>query len=194
GFSLSIFEEGDFKPPPIIFTTAYSQYAIRAFEYNSISYLLKPIKQEALQHAIEKFYYAQENKPTYEDPNYKQLVQHLLKPYKERFLVKTNQKLETIQTIDISYFFSEDKLTFLMLKSGQSKPIDFSLKQLEEQLNPSDFYRINRKYLIHHSSIKEMFYASKSKIQVQLHPANKHEKQPIFVAIEKIGQFKKWLS
>ena len=194
GYSLSIFEKGNFKTPPIIFTTAYSQYAIRAFEHNSISYLLKPIKKEALQQAVDKFFYLKQQSEEDKKPNYEQLIKDFFKPYKERFLVKVNQKLEAISTHNISYFYSEDKLTFVMLKSGRNLPIEFSLRQLEEQLNPSDFYRINRKYLIHHSSIKEMFYTSKSRIKIELQPKNKRDDQLNFVAIEKLGQFKKWLS
>ncbi len=194
GYSLSIFEKKHFKTPPIIFTTAYSQYAIRAFELNSISYLLKPIKKEALKQAIQKFIYLSNTATNTNEPDYKQLVKDFFKPYKERFLVKINQKLETILTKDISYFYSEDKLTFLMLKSGRSLPVEFSLKQLEEQLNPTDFYRINRKYLISQGSIQEMFYTSKSRIKIELQPRNKNDEKLNFVAIEKLGQFKKWLS
>ena len=194
GYSLSIFEEKNFKTPPIIFTTAYSQYAIRAFELNSISYLLKPIKKEALNQAIQKFVYLRESTTNKNEPDYHQLIKDFFKPYKERFLVKINQRLETILTEQISYFYSEDKLTFMMLKSGRSLPVEFSLKQLEQQLNPTDFYRINRKYLIRQSSIKEMFYTSKSRIKIELEPKNKNDNHLNFVAIEKLGQFKKWLS
>ena len=126
--------------------------------------------------------------------DYQKLIQDFFKPYKERFLIKFNNKLETILASDISYFYSEDKLTFAMLNSGRSLPIDLSLKQLEQELNPRDFYRINRKYMLSHASIQEMYYTAKSRIKVDIAPANKNEQEFIFVAIEKIGQFKKWLA
>jgi DNA-binding LytR/AlgR family response regulator len=195
GYSFGIFEKSQFKTPPIIFTTAYSQYAIRAFELNSISYLLKPIKAEALSLAIEKYQHLVAKKSTTEiKSDYQKLIEDFFKPYKERFLIKFNNKLETILVSDISYFYSEDKLTFAMLKSGRSLPIDLSLKQLEQELNPRDFYRINRKYMLSHNSIQEMYYTSKSRIKVDLIPNNKNEQDMVFVAIEKIGQFKKWLA
>jgi len=194
GYSFSIFEKSEYKTPPIIFTTAYSQYAIKAFELNSISYLLKPIKVEALQLAIEKYRHLSEANKERLDEDYSKLIEDFLKPYKERFLVKVNNKLETVSVADISYFYSEDKLTFIMLHTGRYVPIEFSLKALEDKLDPAQFYRVNRKYLVHINSIKEMYYLSKSKIKIELNPPNKNDKELNFVAVEKIGKFKKWLS
>ncbi|MEM1001032.1 MAG: LytTR family DNA-binding domain-containing protein [Bacteroidota bacterium] len=196
GFSFEIFEAQRFETPPIIFTTAYSEYAIRAFELNSVSYLLKPITPENLSQALEKyrhFKWAEDEQDT-QQVNYKKLIDDLLNPFKERFLIKINNKLETIKVEDIGYFFSEDKVSFIMLKSGRYVPIDYSLKTLSEQLDPSKFFRINRKYLVHINSIREMYYTSKSKIKVELQPENANESDLIFVAIEKVGLFKKWLS
>ena len=197
GYSFTIFEKSHFKTPPIIFTTAYSEHAIRAFEHNSISYILKPIKEEELNLAIEKYRYLSSKNlgsSNSQDIDYRAIFESITKPYKEKFLIKSNKKLQTIEIKDISYFFSEDKLTFIMLKNGKTKPIDYTLKSLESQLDPKNFYRINRKYLIHYNSIKEMYYTSKSKIKVELNPKNPNDSDMNFVAIEKLGSFKKWLA
>ena len=196
GFSFEIFEPIGFETPPIIFTTAYSEFAIRAFELNSISYLLKPVTIEHLSLALNKFkIYNRDNKNLEEqNSRYKNLIDDLLNPFKKRFLVKINNRLKTINVEEISYFYSEDKLCFILLKNGQKVPVDYSLKTLSEQLDPLQFFRLNRKYLVHIDSIGEMYYTSKSKIKIELEPENPNEKEPIFVAIEKIGLFKKWLS
>lgn len=196
GFSFEIFEPIGFETPPIIFTTAYSEYAIRAFELNSISYLLKPVTTENLYLALKKFkIYNGNHKNREEQSNtYKKLVDDLRNPFKKRFLVKINNRLKTINIEEIGYFFSEDKLCFMLLKNRQKIPLDYSLKTLSEQLDPLQFFRINKKYLIHIDSIKEMYYTSKSKIKIELNPENPNEDGPIFIAIEKIGMFKKWLS
>lgn len=192
GFSFSIFKNQDFKTPPIIFTTAYSEYAIKAFQLNSISYLMKPIQREHLKSAIEKYKHFKESDENSSLP-YQELLNTYLKSYKKRFLIKLNNRLEKIDVKDIAYFYSEDKLTFIKLYNGKSVPFDATLKTLEEEVNPSDFFRINRKYILNINAIQEMYYTSKSKIQVKLTPQN-NDSLPIFVAIEKLGQFKKWLS
>ena len=172
----------------IIFTTAYSEYAIKAFEQNSIDYLLKPIPKQLLQRSLDKFrkYYNQET------PDYNQIFYHPADVYKKRFLVKMNTTLQTVEIEDVAYFYAEDKLTFIKNRSNKNIPIDYSLKKLEELLNPSHFYRINRKYIVNRNSISKMYYASKSKIMLHLEPNTADEQ--ISVAIEKLGKFKKWLS
>lgn len=187
GYSFEIFKILEIKTP-IIFTTAYSDFAIKAFEQNSIDYLLKPVSKESLQRSIEKFF--ELNKTQL--PEYKNLFLHNTKQYKKRFLAKINNSLKTVEIDEIAYFYTEEKLTFITLWNGKKIPVDFSLKRLEEELNPSDYFRINRKYIVHLKSINEMYYTSKSRIKVSLQP--KVEERNIFVAIEKIGKFKKWLS
>ncbi|WP_109298777.1 LytTR family DNA-binding domain-containing protein [Aquimarina sp. AU474] len=187
GYSFEIFKILEINTP-IIFTTAYSEYAIKAFEQNSIDYLLKPVSKATLSKSIHKYF--QLNKDQL--PEYKNLFLHNGKEYKKRFLVKINNSLKTIEIDEIAYFFTEEKLTFIMLWSGKKIPVDFSLKKLEQELAPSDYFRINRKYIIHLKSIEEMYYTSKSRIKISLHPAPGENN--IFLAIEKIGKFKKWLS
>lgn len=184
-YCFKIFEEVEVQSP-IIFVTAYSEYAIKAFELNSIDYILKPVSHLNLQKSIEKF------KKWSRLPDYKKLVIDLESKYKRRFLVKLNNQLKSISIDNIAYFFSEDKLTFICLHDGKKLPIEYSLKKIEEEINPNNFFRINKKYLISLNSIDEMYYVSKTKIKLILKPML--EKENIFVAIEKIGAFKVWLS
>ncbi|MBQ4820755.1 LytTR family DNA-binding domain-containing protein [Aquimarina sp. MMG016] len=186
--SFEIFNLVDNITSKIIFTTAYSEYAIKAFEQNSIDYLLKPIPKEALQRSLEKL----RKYDSHPNPDYNKVLFNPGDTYKKRFLVKINNNLKTVEVKEIAYFYSEDKITFIKLKNDKKLPIDHSLKRLEEILDPKEFYRINRKYIIHISAISKMYYSSKSKIMLHLEPVA--EDQQISVAIEKLGKFKKWLS
>ncbi|MEM6685599.1 MAG: LytTR family DNA-binding domain-containing protein, partial [Bacteroidota bacterium] len=124
-------------------------------------------------------------------PNYRELFLPKKEPYKKRFLVKTNNNLTPIEVTAIAYFFSEDKITFIVLKSGKKFPIDDSLKKLEDILDPTEFFRINRKYIIHIKAIVKMYYSAKSKIMLHIEPTVNEQ---VSVAIEKLGKFKNWLS
>lgn len=186
--SFEIFNQISNIQSKIIFTTAYSEYAIKAFELNSIDYLLKPVSKNSLERSILKL----KNLDNQSTPNYTQLFQNDGDRYKKRFLVKMNNSLVRINIKEVAYFFSDEKITFIKLRNGKKIPIEYSLKKLEEQLNPINFYRINRKYIIHISSIKKMYYSSKSKVVLHLEPDSNAPN--ITVAIEKLGHFKKWLS
>lgn len=186
GNSFEIFNQVEIITP-IIFTTAYSEYAIKAFEQNSIDYLLKPITKSALNKSLVKFEAFKKSAV----PDYKKILFESKSVFKTRFLVKLNNKLQSVVIEDIAYFYSEDKLTFLTKKDGYKVPINESLKKLEEVLDPINFFRINRKFIIHNEAIKEMYYTSKSRIRITLNP---HFDEVIVVAIEKLGSFKRWLS
>ncbi|MEO0572750.1 MAG: LytTR family DNA-binding domain-containing protein [Bacteroidota bacterium] len=173
---------------PIIFTTAYSDYAIKAFKQNSIDYLLKPISREALETAITKF----KKLGKAQVPDYKDIFLGTPTTYKTRFLVKMNNALQSIDVADIAYFYSEDKVTFIKLKGNRSVPMDETLNALETELDPKQFFRINRKYLVGINAIERMYYASKSRIQVNLQPVPPDAN--VMVSVERLGKFKKWLS
>ncbi|UII77754.1 LytTR family DNA-binding domain-containing protein [Flagellimonas sp. HMM57] len=192
GNSFEIFERIANKTP-IVFTTAYSEFAIKAFERNSVSYLLKPIKREELAMALNKFkeYHLSTEKETIKNAPLSFLQNQM--SFKERFVVKHNNRLETINVKDICYFFVEDKVTFCMLESGKRFYLDMNLKELENKLDPLNFFRANRKYLINLKSIGQMYYVSQSRIKLELVPKNTNDPNPILVAIEKIGKFKRWL-
>jgi len=184
-YCFKIFEEVNVSCP-VIFVTAYSEYAIKAFEINSIDYLLKPISIQSLKKSIDKY----KSLTTY--PNYNKMIFDIESRYRNRFLVKINNQLKSISIDNIAYFFSEDKLTFACLIDGKKLPLDLSLKKIEEEINPKEFFRVNKKFLISINSIQEMYYVSKLKIKLILKPNFGNEN--IFVAVEKTVEFKLWLS
>ena len=186
--SFEIFKQVEVHSP-IIFTTAYSDYAIKAFDQNSIDYLLKPISKRGLEKALTKF---KRFGNTDQVPDYRALFHEAPDPFRQRFLVKVNNTLQSVPVSEIAYFYSEDKVTFIRLVDGKSIAMDETLNALMEQLDPKKFFRINRKYLISIDSITRMYYTSKSRIQVDLEPEPKEAN--VMVSVERLGRFKKWLS
>lgn len=191
GLSFEIFKQVEISCP-VIFTTAYDQYAIEAFKVNSIDYLLKPIKKEELSNALAKY---KKLKPLIQSPAID--INQLLKTftastheYKKRFAVRYGEHIKTIKIEDVAYFHTEDKINFLTTKEGRRYAIDFNLDALEAMLDPKTFFRINRQYIISISSIAEMFAYSKSRVLIKLNPAAKHE---TIVSTERSSDFKLWL-
>jgi DNA-binding LytR/AlgR family response regulator len=191
GESFEIFKEVNVSCP-IIFTTAYDQYALEAFKVNSIDYLLKPIKKEELQRAINKFKnFSSASTP---DVDLQKLLLSLntgKANYKERFAVKYGEHIKTIETSDAAYFYTESKANFLITKDNKRYAIDYNLDQLEELLDPKKFFRINRQFIIGFYSITEMFTYSKSRVLIKLNPASKLE---TIVSTERSAEFKGWLN
>ena len=173
---------------PIIFTTAYDEYAIQAFKVNAIDYLLKPIKKEEIKTAIEKFKSSQSQN----NFNYADLAKHLqsevVKKLK-RFLIRVGQTLKTVEVNDVAYFYTEDKITFLISNEGKRYPIDYSLEKLEEELDEEIFFRINRQFIVRVSAITKMVTVSKSRVKLYLEPCATET----IVSTERSGKFKKWL-
>ncbi len=173
---------------PIIFTTAFDQYAIQAFKVNAIDYLLKPIKKEEIRTAIEKYKSSQPKV----DFNYADLVKELkngnAKKLK-RFLIRVGQTLKTVEVNNIAYFYTEDKITFFVSDEGKRYPIDYSLEKLEEELNEEIFFRINRQFIVRVSAINKMVAVSKSRVKLYLEPGSAET----IVSTERSGKFKKWL-
>ena len=176
---------------PVIFTTAFDQYAIEAFKVNSIDYLLKPIKKEDLSAAINKMkQLAGVNQVPLDITKLMQALTPANTNYKNRFAVKFGEHLRTIETKDIVYFYTEDKINFLTTKEGRRYTTDYNLDTLETMLDPKIFFRINRQYIICIHAIAEMFSYSKSRVLIKLNPPAKHE---TIVSTERSGDFKLWL-
>lgn len=176
---------------PVIFTTAFDQYAIEAFKVNSIDYLLKPIKKEDLCAAINKMkQLASANQVPLDITKLMQALTPANTNYKNRFAVKFGEHLRTIETKDIVYFYTEDKINFLTTKEGRRYTTDYNLDTLETMLDPKIFFRINRQYIICIHAIAEMFSYSKSRVLIKLNPPAKHE---TIVSTERSGDFKLWL-
>lgn len=176
---------------PIIFTTAYDEYAIRAFKLKSIDYLLKPIVQEELDNAIRK--YNELVVPASQSVDFSQLYKLITKQnqvWKERFSLTIGQKIKTVTVSEIAYFYSMEGITFMVLNNKSEYPIDDSLDALSKELNPVNFFRINRKYLVKIESIANVHIFPKSHLKLELNPLPKEE---VFVSIDKVTSFKNWL-
>ena len=192
GLSFEIFETIDIKSA-VIFTTAYDEYALRAFKLNSIDYLLKPIDEEDLETAVSKF--KERNSATTKlsldfELIKKMLVNPLDREYKKRFTIKMGQQLKMISIEEAECFYSENKGTYVHTLDNRDYLLDVTLEQLENELNPNDFYRVSRKFIISLKAIKEIQLHSNSRLKVFL-PTYKEDE--IIVARERVGEFKEWL-
>lgn len=188
--SFAIFDKVTINSP-IIFTTAFDEYAIKAFKLKSIDYLLKPIVQEELHNALKKYKEMVYDKP--ENPDLSTLYKLIFdnaKQYRERFSVNVGQRIKTFMISDVAYFLSDEGYTSACLKGGEKYYLDSSLEALSEEIDPGIFYRINRKMLISLDSIKEVLIYPKSRVKLLLKPDPEIE---VFVSIDKTSDFKKWL-
>lgn len=192
GASFDIFDAVEVSAP-IIFTTAYDEYALQAFKTNSIDYLLKPIRYEELETAIQKWRKLQEKGPSLSQnlDELRSLVQGEQQSYQQRILIRAHQKLLALEVSDIGYFYLESRIVFAQLKSGKKYPIDFNLDQLEERLDPGHFFRINRQFIVTFEAIQNMIPYSKSRLKLDLSP-NCHLES--IVATERASKFKRWLT
>lgn len=174
---------------PIIFTTAYDQYAIQAFRVNAVDYLLKPIKREELRAALDKYQRQSHPQTAF---NYQQLAQSIKEdPYNRRFLIRIGQNIKVVDAGDAAYFYTEDKITFVVTHNGKRYPLDHSLEKLEEMLDPRRFFRVNRQVILGLEAIREMYAYSKARVKVELEPPADMD---IIVSTERSPHFKKWLT
>ncbi|MDF1694475.1 MAG: LytTR family DNA-binding domain-containing protein [Saprospiraceae bacterium] len=189
GLSFDIFKKVDVQKP-IIFTTAYDEYTLKAFKVNSIDYLLKPIDQDDLEYAIGRFSQQYSNDIASFDMTH--IVESIKKPnYKQRFLVKKGKQLVVIPSEEVAFFYSEDGYTILGHQSGSKHIIDLTIDQLLDAMNPRNYHRINRKMLVSLSSISSIHEYFNSRLKLDLIP------RPIFdviVSRDRVKGFKKWLN
>lgn len=192
GLSFEIFEQVAVKSA-IIFTTAYDEYALKAFKLNSIDYLLKPIDDEELENAIGKFKMNKQSSSNVQ-LNIEQIQKLLINPidrnYKERFTVKIGQHLKMIPIEDIECFYSENKGTYIFTSDNREYLIDSTLEQLDTMLNPTKFFRVSRKFFVNIDQIKGIISYTNSRLKIILHHFSEHE---IIVSREKVKDFKNWL-
>jgi len=176
---------------PVIFTTAYDQYAIEAFKVSGMGYLLKPIKAEELKDAMTKLEQMKRMFSINADKQH-MLLEALKQPeYKKRFMIRFGDNIKTVGIDEIAYFFSENKGTFARTFEERTYPVDNNLDSLEQMLDPELFFRINRQYIISLLSIKEMKTYSKARVLVKLNP---EVKEPPLVSSERSAGFKHWLA
>ena len=192
GLSFEIFEAIEIKSA-IIFTTAYDEYALKAFKLNSIDYLLKPIDEDELAIAVNKY---KQRMPKQESLqiDFEQIKKMLSNPfeksYKKRFTVKIGQQLKVIPIDEIECFFSENKGTYIHTFDNRNYLIESTLEVLEHELDAKEFYRISRKFIISLKAIKEIVVYSNSRLRVIL-PSYKEEE--VIVSREKVAGFKSWI-
>ena len=192
GLSFEIFEKVKVNSS-IIFTTAYDEYALKAFKLDSIDYLLKPIDQEELQLAIRKF---RKNKPEQGalqmdiEQIRKLLINPLNKNYKERFTIKIGQHLKIIPIEDIECFYSENKGTYIFTSDNRDYLIDITLEHLESDLDPMKFFRVSRKFYININATNDIISYSNNRLKLVLNHFSEHE---IIVSREKVKNFKIWI-
>jgi len=192
GLSFEIFEVIDINSA-VIFTTAYDEYALQAFKLNSIDYLLKPIDEDDLKAAVDKFknrtHQSQSVTLDFNDIK-KLLVNPIEREYKKRFSVKVGQHLKLINIEDIECIFSENKGTYAHTVEGRNYLLDLTLDQLEDELEPDVFFRISRKFYVNINAIKDIVSYTNSRLQIKLNHFNEQE---IIVARERVKDFKNWL-
>lgn len=187
GLSFDIFEQTKVSFP-VIFTTAYDEYAIRAFRVNGLDYLLKPIQKEELSVALKK------SIPPFVQFNVDELLELIYsksKIYRKRFLLPAFDGFKKVNAEDILFVYFESKLTKLILKSGHEEVVPYSLDELEEELNPDDFFRANRQFIVHVNSIERILNSFNGKLKVVL---KRHPEKELLISKEKAMKFKEWLN
>ncbi len=190
GLSFDIFTQVDVSIP-VIFTTAYDQYTLKAFKVNSVDYLLKPIDEEELASALSKFKMLHGQQVPQSSAFFEKLLQNIQQPaYRERFLVKMGQQFTSVNVSDVAYCYAEDGLVFLMLNNGKRMNIDLKMEQLEQELDPYKFFRINRGMLISPNSISKIHSYFNSRLKLELNPEHREE---VLVSRERVSNFKNWL-
>ncbi|MGV3556896.1 LytR/AlgR family response regulator transcription factor [Larkinella arboricola] len=196
GQSFEIFGQVDVKSP-VIFTTAYDEFALKAFRVNSIDYLLKPIEETALRRSLLKF---RQLKEVYGAPGPFQQIENLISElgrrampagtYRDRFLVRQGQRLIPVGAGEVAYFFSQNKASFIRTYDNRLFHLDYTLDELEENLNPQHFYRANRQFIVSHKAVEKLHFYFNNKLKVELRPAVEEE---VLVSREKATAFRRWL-
>jgi DNA-binding LytR/AlgR family response regulator len=189
GLCFEIFETASVDIP-IIFTTAYDEYTLKAFKVNSIDYLLKPIDEGLLKDALAKFMKLYADKDPFRR-DFKQLLFEFRNQYKSRFLIKIGEKYRSVTAAEISHFYISERSAFLSDKLGKDYGVDYSLDQLQTLLDPRNFFRINRECIVNIDAISLMYSFSSSRLQLTL---KDREKSDLFVVSrDKVSEFKRWI-
>ncbi|MEP7262908.1 MAG: LytTR family DNA-binding domain-containing protein [Bacteroidota bacterium] len=188
GSSFEIFKKINITCP-IIFVTAFDQYAIDAFKVNSIDYILKPVKKDDLRNALDKY---KRMKP--ESSDMSKIINQLLdgrKDYQKRIIIRFGENIKMVEVKDVAYFYTEDKINYLCTYQSLRYPVDFNLDELEQLVDPAEFFRINRQFIVNIASIEKMLAWSKSRVKILLKPASEIE---TIVSTDRSPHFKEWLT
>ena len=190
GLSFDIFQQTTITTP-VIFTTAFDQYTLKAFKVNSIDYLLKPIDEKELQQAVEKYRQLYTKKDNNFSEKIIKLVQEMnVTKYRERLLIKRGQQLSYLKTEALAYSYADGKLCYAVDFTGNKFLLETNLSQLEEQLHPNHFYRINRHLLVNIEAVKKVHTWLGGRLKLEIFPATTAE---TVVSRERVNGFKEWL-
>ncbi len=190
GLVFNVFGEIEITTP-IIFTTAYDKYALQAFDSNGIDYLLKPIQSERLSQALQKYESmkgASQVATAYD--KIKEILTDTQREYKSRFLCKLGNKIKSIPVTSISYFYSKDKMTFIVDREKNRYPINHTLDEIDGMMDPTHFFRLNRQYVTHFDAINEIHPYFKGRLKIRLLPQHEDD---IVVSTERSPLMKAWL-
>jgi len=188
GICFEIFENSNIKTP-VIFTTAFNEYALKAFKVNSVDYLLKPIDAEELANALQKFRLIHKKDMDY--AKIEHVLSQLQPKTKERFLIKIGEHYKSIQTTDIHCFFIKERCNFINTGKGKDYAIDYSLDKAETFIDPKKFFRVNRDFIVNFSAIKDMIAYSSNRLKLILDGWPENEE--ILVSRERVAEFKIWM-
>jgi DNA-binding LytR/AlgR family response regulator len=172
--------------PPVIFTTAYDEYAIRAFKFKSVDYLLKPIDQDELVLALQK--YSRHHQSGYGP--YSEISKMFSRDYRQRFLIKVGEQYVPVKTNEIAYFYFDNGMTYLRTFQQKRFPMDHSLERLMEMVDPLEFFRINRKLIVALNSVKQIHGYFNSRLLLKIEPEFEDE---VIVSRERVNDFKGWI-
>ena len=194
GLSFEIFKQVKIESM-IIFTTAYDEYAMQAFKVNSLDYLLKPIEKDELQSAFEKYeaynkQFIEERYSSIDFAEIASLIQHEKTDYRKRFLIHSNDSFFHLPTEQIAFFYSMQGITFAVSFEKREYPINFSLENLKEQLDPGAFFKINRQFIINIDAIKRVHSYFQGKLKLETKPSHSDD---IIVGKDKAAAFKRWM-
>jgi len=188
GICFEIFESCSIKSP-VIFTTAYDEYSLKAFKVNSVDYLLKPIVPEELKNAIDKFKKVHSHND--DIAKIESIINQLQPKTKERFLIKVGEHYRSVQISSINCFYIKERCNFINVDNGKNYDIDYSLDKVEHMIDSKMFFRVNRNFIINFSAIHDIIVYSSNRLKIIL--SNWTEKDEIMVSRERVADFKNWM-
>lgn len=194
GISFEIFNRVSIDKP-VVFVTAYDEYALKAFKANGIDYILKPFDVNELQHALHKF--RRLSSPVSSQENIAQLMQAMdtvkagVSGYKQSFLIHFRNKLVPLATADVAWFYTANEIVFANTFDGQKHMIDFTLEQLQQQLDPFIFFRANRQFIVQRKSIREVEFYFNGRLALTIQPA---ASEKVLISKARVPEFKLWMN
>ncbi|MDX9905414.1 MAG: LytTR family DNA-binding domain-containing protein [Bacteroidales bacterium] len=188
GICFEIFENVTIKTP-VIFTTAYDEYSLKAFKVNSVDYLLKPVVLEELKNAIAKFREVHHQKVDF--AQMRSFISHYQPQTKERFLIRIGGHYRSIQVSRINCFFNKERCSFIHIDKGNNYAVDYSLDKVEELIDPKMFFRVNRNLIVNFTAIQDVLIYSSNRLKIIL--SGWDEEDEILVSRERVAEFKEWM-